>query len=148
MKNSCVVKTFAAITFLFAFLIVLPAAHASELDQETLVTFNQAVQISGHVLPAGTYLFALPDDVNEHDVVRIFSPDRRKLYATVLTTYSQRLQPTDSTAFTLAERGSDLPQAIVTWYYPGRTIGHEFLYGKYVQKELAKDHQVTVVSGD
>jgi hypothetical protein len=148
MKNRCVIKAFAAIAFLFALLIVLPAARASEFDQETVVTFNQAVQISGHVLPAGTYLFAVPNDISQHDVVRIFSPDRRKLYATVLTIYSQRSHPTDSTAFTLAERASDLPQAIVTWYYPGRTIGHEFLYGKQVQQELAKDQRVTVVSGD
>jgi hypothetical protein len=57
MKNRFAVKAFATITFLFAFLIVLPAARASEFDQETVVTFSQPVQLAGHVLPAGTYLF-------------------------------------------------------------------------------------------
>jgi hypothetical protein len=148
MKNIFAVKTFAAITFLFAFLIVLPAARASEFDQETVVTFSQAVQLAGHVLPAGTYLFALPDDISQHDVVRIFSPDRTKLYATVLTANAQRLHPTDNTAFTLADRGSAQPEAIVTWFYPGRTVGHEFLYPKQLQKELGKNQQPTVVAGD
>jgi hypothetical protein len=139
MKNRFAVKAFATITFLFAFLIVLPAARASEFDQETVVTFSQ---------PAGTYLFALPDDISQHDVVRVFSPDRTKLYATVLTANAQRLQPTDNTAFTLADRGSAQPEAIVTWFYPGRTVGHEFLYPKQLQKELGKNQQTTIVAGD
>jgi hypothetical protein len=148
MKKICVVKTVATITFLFAFLMVLPAARASEINQETKVTFSQSVQISGHVLPAGTYLFVLPDDINQHDLVSIFSPDHRKLYATVLTAYVERSRPTDDTAFTLAERGSALPEAILTWFYPGNTIGHEFLYRKQEQKELGKDQQTTIVAGN
>lgn len=81
-------------------------------------------------------------------MVSIFSPDRRKLYATVLTAYVERSQPTDNPAFTLAERGSALPEAIVTWFYPGRTVGHEFLYPKQVQRELGKDQQTTIVAGN
>jgi hypothetical protein len=148
MKKVAVVRNFATIAFLLAFLIVLPAARAGESDQATKVTFNQSVQISGHILPAGTYWFVLPDDIDQHNVVSIFSSDRTKLYAIFLTAYAQRLQPTDKTAFTLAERGSELPQAIVTWFYPGHTIGHEFLYPKQVQKELGKDQQVTIVAGN
>ena len=148
MKRKAVGKSFVSVSLLLALLAVLPAARADETNQETKVTFRQPVQVSGHVLPAGTYLFLLPDDINQHQVVRIFSPDRRKLYATFLTTYTQRSQPTDDTAFTLAGRGSALPGAIVTWFYPGRTVGHEFLYPKQVQKELGKDQQVvTIVAG-
>src|SRR5690348_2410531 len=139
MKRKVVEKSFVIVAFLLAFLAVLPAARASETNQETKVTFSQSVQISGHVLPAGTYLFALPDDITKHDVVSIFSPDHRKVYATVLTAHVERSQPTGGTAFTFAERGSALPEAIVTWFYPGHTIGHEFLYAKQVQKELGKD---------
>jgi Protein of unknown function (DUF2911) len=129
-------------------LAVLPAARADATNQETKVTFNQSVQVSGHILPAGTYLFLLPEDINQHQVVRIFSPDRRKLYATVLTAYAQRSQPTDNTAFTVGQRGSALPEAIVTWFYPGRTVGHQFLYPKQLQKELGKDQQTTIVAGN
>jgi hypothetical protein len=148
MNRKAVGTNLVAVALLLAFLVVLPAARADEVNQETKVTFSQSVQISGHVLPAGTYLFVLPDDINQHQVVSIFSPDRRKIYATVLTAYVERSQPTDNTAFTLAERGSALPEAIVTWFYPGRTVGHEFLYTKQVQRELGKDQQTTIVAGN
>ena|ERR1700722_671164 len=149
MNREAVGKRFVIVALLLAFLAILPAARADEANQETKVTFNQAVQVSGHVLPAGTYLFLLPDDINQHQVVRIFSPDRKTLYAMVLTADTQRSQPTGNTAFTLAGRGSALPEAIVTWFYPGRTVGHEFLYPKPVQKkELGKDQQATIVAGN
>jgi hypothetical protein len=35
----------------------------------------------------------------------------------------------------------------VTWFYPGDTIGHEFLYPKQAEKELASAKLVTVVAG-
>lgn len=148
MKRKVVGKSFVSVALLLSFLAVLPAARASQSNQETKVTFSQSVQISGHVLPAGTYLFVLPDDIAQHQVVSIFSPDHRKLYATVLTAYVERSQPTDNSAFTLAERGSGLPEAIVTWFYPDRTVGHQFLYPKQVQQELGKDQQTTIVAGN
>ena len=148
MKRKVAGKSFVTIAFLLAFLAVLPAARASETNQETKVTFSGPVQVSGHVLPAGTYLFVLPNDIDQHEVVSIFSPDHRKLYATVLTAYVERSQPTDNPAFTLAERGSALPEAIVNWFYPGQTVGHQFLYMEQVQKELAKDPQTTTAAGN
>jgi hypothetical protein len=147
MKKITVVRNFVTIAFLLAFLVVLPAARADETNQETKVTFSQSVEISGRVLPAGTYWLVAPAEFNQHNVVRIFGADRTTLYATVITISAERSQPTDNTAFTLAERGSAQPQAIVTWFYPGRTIGHEFLYPKQVREELAKDKQTTVVAG-
>jgi DNA-binding beta-propeller fold protein YncE len=129
-------------------LIALPAARADESNQATKLTFNQSIQISGHVLPAGTYWFVLLD-INSPNIVRVFNSDRSTLYATILTIDAERLNTTDNTAITFAERDSaqPQPQSIVYWFYPGRTIGHEFLYPKQVQKELAKDKHVTVVAG-
>ena len=148
MKELAVVRNFAVLALLLAFLVVLPAARADQANQATKVTFNQAVQIPGRVLPAGTYWFTLPEDANEHYEVRIFNADRTMLCATVFTNDAQRIQPTEHSAFTFAERGSSQPQAIVTWFYPGSTRGHEFLYPKQVQQELAKDKHDTVVAGD
>jgi hypothetical protein len=148
MNKVAIIKNFATLAFLLAFLIVLPAAHADKANQATKVTFNQPVQIPGRVLPAGTYWFVLPDAITQHNQVRIFSSDRTTLYATVFTIDAERKQPTDHTTFTFAVRGSARPQAIVTWFYPGDTTGHEFLYPKQVWKELAKDKQDTVVAGD
>jgi hypothetical protein len=147
MKKAAVVRNIATIAFLLAFLIVLPAARADESDQATKVTFNQPVQIPGRVLPAGTYWFTSPQDVHGHYQVRIFNSDRTMIYATLLTIDAERLQPTGS-KFTFVERASAHPQAIVTWFYPGRTTGHEFLYPKQVSNKLAKGKQATMAAGD
>ncbi len=148
MKEVAVLRNFFTIAFLLAFLIVLPAARADESNQATKLTFKQPVQIPGRVLPAGTYWFVLAQNVNEHCQVQIFNSDRTMLYATLLTIDAERPRPTGNTTLTFAERGSAQLQAIVTWFYPGRTTGHEFLYPKQVSNELAKDKQFTVVAGD
>jgi hypothetical protein len=134
MKRATIVASFASILFLLAVLIVAPAAHADEANQETKVTFSQPVQIPGRVLPAGTYVFVLPSEVTQHYLVRIFNADRTELFATVFTISAERPQATGNTAFTFADRGSAGPEAIVTWFYPGDTIGHEFLYPKQAEK--------------
>jgi hypothetical protein len=60
-------------------IVVLPAARADQSNQATKVTFSQPVQILGRVLPAGTYWFELPEDINEHYLVRIYRADRTVL---------------------------------------------------------------------
>jgi Protein of unknown function (DUF2911) len=147
MTRATIVASFASVLFLLAVLIVAPAARADQANQETKVTFSQPVQIPGHVLPAGTYVFVLPDEVNDHFQVRIFNADRTMLIATLLTVDTERAKPADNTMFGLAERGSAQPEAIVTWFYPGETSGHEFIYPKQVEKELASAKQVTIFAG-
>jgi hypothetical protein len=147
MKRAPIVAGFVTILFLLAVVIVLPVAHAGQGDQATRVTFSQPVQIPGRVLPAGTYVFVLPDEANDHFQVRIFNADRTMLIATLLTVDTERSKPADNTVFGFAERGSAQPEAIVTWFYPGETSGHEFIYPKQVEKELASAKQVTVVAG-
>jgi hypothetical protein len=147
MKRVNVVKSFATILFLLAFLIVLPAARADQSNQATKVTFSQPVQIPGRVLPAGTYWFELPEDISQHYLVRVYNADRTTLYATLFAVNSERSRATGSTVFGLAERGPAQPEAIVTWFYPGETTGHEFQYPKQVQKELANAKLVNVMAG-
>jgi hypothetical protein len=147
MKRVTVVKSVFSILFLLAFLSVLPAVRADQADQATKVTFSQPVQVPGRVLPAGTYVFVLPEEVNQHYVVRIFNADRTVLYATFYAVNAERSRATDGTVFGLAQRGSAQPEAVVTWFYPGETIGHEFIYPKQVEKELASAKLVTVFAG-
>jgi hypothetical protein len=136
-------KAVAVFVLALASLIVLPNAHASEFDQATKFTFSQSVQIPGQVLPAGTYWFFVPAP----NMIQIFNSDRSTLYATLLTISAETLEPADKSTVTLADRGSMRPEAIVTWFYPGRTDGHEFLYPKQDQKEIAQAKQHTVVVG-
>jgi hypothetical protein len=124
----------------------LPVARADEFNQQTKLTFNQPVEIPGRVLPAGTYWFVLVEDTTNRGLVRVFSSDWKTLYATEMTVNTERQEPAaDVTILKIAERGSADYQAVLTWFYPGETIGHEFLYPKEVENELAQDKQQTVV---
>jgi Protein of unknown function (DUF2911) len=147
MKWTPIAKSLVIILFVLAVVIVMPVAHADQNNQETTVTFSQPVQIPGRVLPAGTYVFVLPYEGNDHFQVRVFNADHSKLIATLFTVDTERSKPADNTVFGFAERGSAQPEAIVTWFYPGETTGHEFLYPKQEEKELASAKQVTIFAG-
>ena len=147
MKKAAVVRSFLAVALLLAFLIVLPNVRADEWNQATLFTFNQPVQIPGQVLPAGTYLFELVNNFN-HEIVRISNADRTNVIALIQARPTTQKGFTGKAAIVLAERGSSQPAAVVAWSYAGRLEGHQFLYPKQLQKEVAKDKQDTFVFGD
>jgi hypothetical protein len=143
-----VVRTISSIALLLAFSIILPAARADQSNQATKVTFNQAVQLPGRVLAAGTYWFILPENLTEHDQVRIYNADQTVFYGTVFMINAERREATSKPAFTFASQDSAQPQVLISWFYPGDKTGHEFVYPKPVSQELAKAKQVTVVAGD
>jgi Protein of unknown function (DUF2911) len=138
-------KKLVGLMTMLAFLILLPVARASEANQATKLTFNQAVQIPGRVLPAGTYWFVLAGANTTGNIVQIFNSDRSMVYATILTNNAERVNP-NGTEITLADRGSMQPQSIVTWFYPGYTSGHEFIYSKAEEKELARVKHSTIMA--
>jgi hypothetical protein len=130
---------------MLTFTIMLPVVHADDWNQATRFTFNQPVQVPGHILPAGTYFFQLVGD--NHHLVQIFNEDRTAvaiLYSVSRERYDRRAEA----AITLANRGGTHPQAIVAWFFVGETEGHEFLYPKQEEQELAHATQKTFPSGD
>jgi hypothetical protein len=138
-------KTLSIIAFLLAIAIMLPVVHADDWSQTTRFTFSQAVQISGRVLPAGTYRFQLADNDSRH-LVQIFREDRT-LVATLYSIPRLRDERSADAAITLAKRGAAQPQAIAAWYFAGETQGHELLYPRQENRELARAAQITFVSG-
>jgi hypothetical protein len=139
-------KTFVILGLLLAFAIILPVARADEFDQATKFTFNQRVQIPGRVLPAGTYWFVLSDISTSRNIVQVFNADRSTLYATVFTINSEVLTPTDDTAITFANREPMQPETILSWFFPGRTSGHQFVYSHMEEQELAQVKHHTVMA--
>ena len=139
-------KTISFLGLLLAFAIILPAARADEYDQASQLTFSQPVQIPGHVLPAGTYWFVLADvSIANRNIIHIFNSDRSTLLASILTIDAQRLKTTDHTAMTFAERGAMQPATVLSWFYPGRTPGHQFVYSNMEQQELAQVKHYTIM---
>src|SRR5580704_15139855 len=138
-------KTFYILGLLFMFTIILPIVHADDWNQATRFTFNQPVQIPGHILRAGTYVFQLLG--NNHHLVQIFSENHTAV-AILYSIPRSRDGGRAEAAITLADRGGTQPQAIVAWFFVGETEGHEFLYPRQEEQELAHAAQKTFVSGD
>jgi hypothetical protein len=139
-------KAFFAVGLLLAFVIILPVARASELDQATKITFNQPVQIPGRVLPAGTYWFVLLDASVSKDIVQVFNSNQSMLYATVFTNSIESPTITDNTAVTFAERESTQSVTLLSWIYPGRDTGHQFRYSNKEMEELAQVKHETITA--
>ena len=127
---------------LFGF-VWAPAARADDWNKETKITFSQPVDVAGHVLVAGTYIFKMAD-ANDRHIVQIFSADGKRLIATVMTIPDYRLKATDETVIRFREVPAGSPEAVRAWFYPGRTNGEEFVYPKRRAIELARVAKVVV----
>lgn len=127
--------------------VTTSSARADEWTRETKITFSKPVDVAGHVLLAGTYLFKMAD-ANDRHIVRIFSADGKKVIATVTTIPDYRLMATNQTVIRFREVPAGSPEAVRAWFYPGRTIGEEFVYPKQRALELAKASKVIVPAHD
>lgn len=110
-------------------------AAADESNRRTAVTFSHAVEVPGQVLPAGTYIFQLPDSSANRHVVQVFDQHGRVL-ATVLTIPTASSTPADQTRMTFEEQPAGAPHPIKTWFYPGRLDGEQFIYPKHSIPQL------------
>ena len=62
--------------FIIAFTLIFElTAHADEDNQMTKISFSEAVQVPGKVLPAGTYQFVLASNTSSRNVVQIFNAE-------------------------------------------------------------------------
>jgi hypothetical protein len=131
-----------AITLLGA--TVLPSARADTWNKKTIVTFSQAVEVPGKILPAGTYTFMLLDSPSDRHIVQIFNADGSQLVTTVLAINDYRLKPTGETVMKFSERPGDAPDALRAWFYPGNNFGQAFVYPKVRAVQLAQRTQIIV----
>jgi hypothetical protein len=139
---------FKKVAFVIAFVLTAVlfaevALHADEADESAKLTFSKPVEIPGLVLPAGTYLFKLADR-NDLSLVQVFSSDGTRLYATLQSVSAEHMGPAGDALITLAEQSNGRPEALVKWFYPGSTSGHQFVYPKQQEQQLAQSRQQTI----
>ena len=84
-------------------------------------------------------MFKLADIPGNRHVVQVFDKDEKKIYTTMLAVPNQRMEPSDKPIVLFSERASGSPQAVKVWYYPGETIGNEFVYPKSQAMKIAKE---------
>jgi len=111
-------------------LVFVPTSQADEMNKETILTFNQPVEIPGTVLRPGTYVVERATPGGNPDVVQFLNKDRNHVYATVIAVPTEATIVPEKPTITFAERRTGAPEAIERWYYPGDITGEQFLYPK------------------
>jgi LPXTG-motif cell wall-anchored protein len=124
--------------------MALPSARADTWNKKTVVTFSQAVEVPGKILPAGTYTFQLLDSPSDRHIVQIFNADGTQIITTILAINNYRLEPKGDTVMKFSERPGDDPEALRAWFYPGDNFGQEFVYPKARAIQLAQTTKVAV----
>jgi LPXTG-motif cell wall-anchored protein len=128
------------------------SAYSQEpANQLTYFTFSAPFELpGGHVLPAGKYVFRIADSPSNRHIVHVLSEDQQTMHATLLAIPAQRQDPAPEPEVRFMETAANTPPAIRTWWYPGRTIGHEFIYPREHARRLAarQSEGVLTVAGD
>ncbi len=139
----------ACCTAVLAILLVMTgSAQDMNTNQRTFLTFSAPVELPGVTLPAGRYLFKLADSPSNRHIVQVLSDDEQKMYATILAIPAQRAEPEGENVVTFGERPAGAAPAVKLWFYPGDTIGQEFVYPKDQAVRIARDTNQSVLSGD
>ena len=123
-------------------------ARAQEpLDSRTEFTFNNPIELPGMTLPPGTYVFRFADSSTSRKVMQVVAKDGdHKTYGLFPTISANRPQPADKAELRFMETPSGQPTAVKTWWYPGNTIGREFIYPKDQARKLAKATNTEVLT--
>lgn len=123
-------------------------------NQDTFFTFSQAVELPNKTLPAGTYFFQLMDSQSNRHIVKVMSQDRKELFATLMAIpFQSNDRPTDDPQVRFMEtpatatNGNVAPtNAIKLWFYPGNSIGHEFIYPRAQALRIASSTGQSVLT--
>ncbi len=122
-------------------------AQGGPLDSRTEFTFNQPVELPGVTLPPGTYVFRFVDATTGKKVMQVQAKDAsNKTYGMFMTISAQRPKASDDAELRFLETPAGQPTAVKTWWYPGNTIGREFIYPKSQAMRLAKATNSTVLT--
>ena len=138
----------ALATSLVAFATAGTANAQTALNNRTVMTFSQPVEVPGKILPAGTYTFEMHDSGMNRHVIQIMDQGGSKLVALVLAIPTYRAKATEETVVKFAEVAPGQPQAIWQWYYPGQTTGNEMVYSKTRARALAATSNIAVTAAD
>jgi len=133
---------------MFATVNVRPAAAQGPqpLDDRTEFTFNAPVELPGVTLPPGTYVFHFLDASNQKKVMQVSAKSDNKNYGIFLTINAIRPKPSDDAELRFLETPAGKPAAVKTWWYPGTTIGREFIYPKSQARRLATATNASVLT--
>lgn len=137
MSSSKIVRAILGLSL--GLTLVVSVAQAQPEDKRTYFTFSGPIALPGVTLPAGRYIFRIVDTTTSRKVIQVMSDDGKKPFAMANTIPDQRRDaPKDATvAFYETPRGT--PSAVKTWWYPGESIGYQFIYPRAQAKQIAQN---------
>lgn len=147
MKRVTAIATAVCLMLLVAFTVSSVKAQDFNSQERTFLTFSGPIELPGMTLPAGTYTFRLADTSNRN-VVQVLSQDEKTIHGQFLFVPATRLERTGDTVVTFRETAEGTAPAVHYWYYPGETIGKEFVYPKDQALKIAARTHSTVLSVD
>jgi hypothetical protein len=121
---------------LFLFVVVLvvsawaPVAPASDWNRLSTVIFQEPVEVPGHVLPPGVYVFKLADISGERNVVQIWNADQTILYATVMGFPEYVSEGPAENQFLMKKNETSAARTLKAWFRAGNRTGERFIYPK------------------
>src|SRR5215831_10907782 len=113
-------------------------ALAQPEDKRTYFTFSAPIALPGVTLPAGRYLFHIVDTTTSRKVIQVQSDDQKRSFAMMNTISDTRRDPPKDATVAFYEAARGTPAAVKSWWYPGETIGYQFIYPRAQAKQLAK----------
>jgi cobalamin biosynthesis Mg chelatase CobN len=142
--------TLIATAMVLAVLVGLTARVAAQNtvpSERTFMTFSNTVEMPGVTLPAGTYVFRLADTPTRN-VVQVLSQDEKDILGQWTFVQAQRPKATADTVVMFKEAPEGAKPAVQYWYYPGETIGKEFIYPKDQAQQIANRLGTSVLTED
>ena len=121
-------------------------AQAQPADYRTYFTFSAPVTLPGVTLPAGRYLFRLADPDGSRKVISVLSADGKTPLAMLHTIPNRLLEAPRDAEIRFMETPANMPPAVKTWWYPGKSIGYEFIYPRQQALQLAKVNSEPVLT--
>ena len=131
-------RMIASLAFAVLILGIGSAAQAQPADYKTYFTFSGPITLPGVTLPAGKYIFRLADAQSGRKVVSIQSEDGKRQLAMLHTIPNQAPKAPNDPEIRFMETSSNVPPPVKTWWYPGKSIGYEFIYPRAQAMQLAK----------
>src|SRR5262245_52897987 len=139
-------RVMQAIAAAAAVLFLAGPARADDSSKLTYLTFSKPVQLPGVTLPAGRYRFELADPVERRRVIKVANEDGSKQLGMLLTIPNTVSTPPKDPLVMFSEVPAGEPDAVKAWFYPGESIGYEFIYPHDQALSIAKRTHKSVLS--
>jgi len=137
MRSAKVIRTMLGLGL--SVTLFASAVQAQPEDKRTYFTFSGPIALPSVTLPAGRYLFRIVDTSSSRKVIQVLDENQKKPYAMANTIPDQRRDPAKDATVVFYESPRGTPAAVKSWWYPGESIGYQFIYPRAQAKQIAKN---------